>query len=77
MDLSRRGLVDSCWFCRPVVQIVLVVKKTTGGKAWLPKWGFKGLTRGQKANKNKQRKEEQAVIGALKQGAAGEVVKQG
>lgn len=49
-----------------------MVKKTSGGRAWLPKWGFGGLTQTQKANKRKQRQDEQAVVEALKQGAASE-----
>jgi len=56
-------------------RFVLVVKKTTGGRAWLPKWGFSGLTRFQKANKREQRKEEQSVIRALKEASEREPVK--
>jgi hypothetical protein len=51
------------------MQIVFIVKKTTGGRAWLPKWGFAGLTRQQKANKRKQRQEELSVLRSLKEAA--------
>lgn len=51
------------------MQIVLIVKKTTGGRAWLPKWGFAGLTRQQRANKRKQRQEELSVVRALREAA--------
>jgi hypothetical protein len=32
---------------------LLIVFKRTGGRAWLKKWGFKGLSREQKANRRK------------------------
>lgn len=51
----------------PLLQILLVVKKTTGGRAWLPKWGFAGLTKAQKANKKSQREGEQQVGRVLKE----------
>ena len=43
------------------LQILFIVKKTTGGKAWIPKWGLTGLTRTQKANRRKNRQEEHQV----------------
>jgi hypothetical protein len=49
---------------------LLIVKKTTGGRAWLPKWGFSGLSRCQKANRRKNLKEERQLISALRLGAA-------
>lgn len=58
------------------MQIVWIVKKTTGGRAWLPKWGFSGLTKHQKVNKRKQRQDELAVVAALKEGAAREASKE-
>ena len=54
------------------LQILLVVKKTTGGRAWLPKWGFAGLTKAQKANKKSQREGEQQVVRVLKEAERGE-----
>jgi len=67
------GTGGICLMLRIVwLQFVLVVKKTTGGRAWLPKWGFAGLTRLQKANKRKQRQEETAVLRALREAAARE-----
>lgn len=48
------------------------MKKTTGGRAWLPKWGFAGLTKHQKANKRKQRQEELSVVRSLREAAENE-----
>lgn len=56
-----------------VSQFLLVVKKTTGGRAWLPKWGFSGLTKGQKVNKKQQREEEQAVVKVLREAEQSEI----
>ena len=58
---------------RHISQILLVVKKTTGGRAWLPKWGFSGLTKGQKVNKKQQREDEQAVVKALREAEQSEI----
>jgi hypothetical protein len=52
--------------------ILQVVKKTTGGKAWLPKWGFHGLTKTQKANRRKNLKFEQGTLQTLRQAGAQE-----
>jgi hypothetical protein len=54
-------------------KFLLVVKKTTGGRAWLPKWGFSGLTKGQKVNKKQQREDEQAVVKVLREAEKSEV----
>jgi hypothetical protein len=45
------------------------VKKTTGGKAWHPKWGLSGLTRTQKANRSKARADEASVLSTLREAA--------
>ncbi|KAL4525046.1 hypothetical protein Ndes2526B_g07227 [Nannochloris sp. 'desiccata'] len=50
-------------------RILFIVKKTTGGKAWLPKWGLTGLTRTQKANRRKARDDEHTVLNTLKEAA--------
>lgn len=49
------------------MQVLQLVKKTTGGKAWLPKWGLHGLTRTQKANRVKNTKQEHQVLSVLKE----------
>jgi hypothetical protein len=51
------------------LQVLLIVKKTTGGKAWLPKWGLTGLTRTQKANRRKTRDAEHSVLSTIKEAA--------
>jgi len=58
---------------RLVSQLLLVVKKTTGGRAWLPKWGFSGLTKGQKVNKKQQRVDEQTVVKVLREAEQSEI----
>jgi hypothetical protein len=55
-------------------RVLEVVKKTTGGKAWLPKWGFNGLSPAQKANRKKQIRDEHSVLAALKEAASREPV---
>jgi hypothetical protein len=35
--------------------VLLIVFKRTGGRAWLKPWGFKGLTKTQKRNRRQQR----------------------
>jgi hypothetical protein len=54
------------------VQILLIVKKTTGGRAWLPKWGLTGLNRTQKANRRKNLAQEHQVLDSIKAAAARE-----
>lgn len=70
---SPRGSPPSCIFPSssppPRPQVLEIVKKTTGGKAWLPKWGLTGLTRTQKANRRKARVDEAAVRSALQEAA--------
>jgi len=39
----------------------------------LPKWGFSGLTKGQKVNKKQQREEEQAVVKVLREAEQSEI----
>lgn len=46
------------------------MKKTTGGRAWIPRWGLRGLTPTQKANRKKQLADEAGVREALKEAAA-------
>lgn len=58
-------------------RILFIVKKTTGGKAWIPKWGLTGLTRTQKANRRKARQDEHQVLDALREAARREPVQQG
>ena len=41
-------------------------------QAWLPPWGFTGLTPTQKANRKKNLKQEHAVLAALRAAAAAE-----
>ncbi|KAL6781201.1 MRPL63 [Auxenochlorella protothecoides x Auxenochlorella symbiontica] len=48
------------------------VKKTSGGRAWLPKWGLTGLNQTQKATRRRNRGQEQDLAAALKQAAAGD-----
>ncbi|KDD72008.1 hypothetical protein H632_c4010p0 [Helicosporidium sp. ATCC 50920] len=48
------------------------VKKTTGGRAWLPKWGLTGLSPTQKANRRKNVAEEHGIMSSLKQAAENE-----
>lgn len=46
-----------------------VVFKRTGGRAWNKKWGLPRLSRTQKENRVKQRKEEQGIRALLKEAA--------
>lgn len=59
-----------------ILQVLLIVKKTTGGRAWLPKWGLTGLSPTQKANRRKNLAQEHNLLDALRQAAAREPVKQ-
>jgi hypothetical protein len=52
-----------------VSQVLCVVYKRTGGRAWNKKWGLPSLTRTQKANRLEQRREEQQIRALLKEAA--------
>lgn len=52
-------------------EVLLRVYKTTGGKAWLPKWGFR-MSPTQKVNRKQNEAEIRRVIDVLKQAAAAE-----
>lgn len=49
-----------------------VVYKNTGGKLWNKPWGLPPPSSTQKANRRKQRQDEQSVARALKEAAAKE-----
>jgi hypothetical protein len=49
-----------------------VVYKNTGGKLWNKPWGLPPPTSTQKANRRKQRQDEQSVAQTLKEAAANE-----
>ena len=51
---------------------LLVVYKNTGGRLWNKPWGLPPPTSTQKANRRKQRQEEQSVSAVLKEAAANE-----
>ena len=49
-----------------------VVYKNTGGRLWNKPWGLPSPTSTQKANRRKQRQDEQSVAAVLKEAAAKE-----
>lgn len=49
-----------------------VVYKKTGGRLWNKPWGLPSPTRTQKANRRKQRQDEQSVAAILKEAAVKE-----
>lgn len=61
--------VVSAWHMVFVTPSLWVVFKRTGGKAWNKKWGLPRLSRPQKENRVKQRKEEQGIRALLKEAA--------
>ena len=55
-----------------VSQVLQIVKKTTGGRAWVKKWGLPAPSACQKRNRREQRRSEQAIAALLKEAAARE-----
>jgi len=55
-----------------VSQVLQIVRKTTGGRAWIKKWGLPAPTACQKRNRREQRRSEQAIAALLKEAAARE-----
>ena len=53
-------------------RVLSVVYKNTGGKLWNKPWGLPSPTSTQKANRRKQRQDEQSVAAVLKEAAAKE-----
>ena len=53
-------------------RVLSVVYKNTGGRLWNKPWGLPSPSRTQKANRRKQRQDEQSVAAVLKEAAAKE-----